>query len=1020
MAVEIIDSFRLGTDLPLDSRYVVESIYDVSAYWYDGMLLYNASTKDLWIVKDASLEVIKEILDSSSNIILSLDQSLNNLFSWNENQDSSIELLNSEINWLDSDKVNGSGLSPQVTFWGSSKTLMGNSKFLFYPDLQQLLIGTDISDNSSTVVIDNGVTPYNTVAKFLGTLDGFIQTEIRNQSSGPSASADVVASNDIGEDETNYIDMGINSTTYNAGDSLPGDGYLLLVTDASVLAGNLLIGNATFGKDLILFTGEGIDAYTNEKIRITFDGSVLIGKPTSEKYKLEVNGDINVPAGNTYRINGLDIGVVDVDKAYVDGSLFTRDSSIIWLFGNTLSRAQLDASLVIYVPYTGAKTDISLGTHGISLQSIQFDTNSSVGFMEGKLSWDVNYETLKLNLDNDVNLQIGQENYVYVKNNTGVTIPNGKVVYITGVSGIYPTVDLAIADNVNTSKAIGLSTMDIVPGGLGYITNLGIVHDLNTNAWLNGDRLYLSDVSAGELSDTPGLVWAFIGIVLEVSATTGSILINPQDLTSLTGLTDVLIASLNINQVLTWNGLHWINANTGTVSAGSGVVYFLSSIDSDISTYEEMSREPQVSVEEIEVRTVNSGTSPILIDNYASPSTGLQVSLLDGGVWKFNTYASMSNIVAGSQISIHTYKRNYLGVETSLFSVTTTPLISLTPILTITASVQPSFIVDPSDRLIFKYEISTDSVTDVSVSFYHGGTEHYSYVNTPLSTLHNDLAGIQGGNSNERYHLTLAEKTVVGNTSGVNTGDQDLAPYAVKTNVDASFASAYSYNENRYFKESSIGTGFTWDAGKLNTVSQSYVDGSLALRDTSISFLNNYRIIQDISIATLNIRDNAQDVSIAYLNTNKTSKFYVDGSLNARDLSINDLYLEIASAYGTQYQLASDLTTTSTTATTPQPKVTMTTTNLPAGTYKIVAHWMWSRNSAANSARFNITIGGVAQGTRTTMEMEAGDTTDIRPETRIFYKALSGVNTIILNYWGESAANSTSISDATIELIRVS
>jgi len=43
---------------------------------------------------------------------------------------------------------------------------------------------------------------------------------------------------------------------------------------------------------------------------------------------------------------------------------------------------------------------------------------------------------------------------------------------------------------------------------------------------------------------------------------------------------------------------------------------------------------------------------------------------------------------------------------------------------------------------------------------------------------HNTLSGLQGGQTGERYHLTDAEHVVVGDTSGVNTGDQ------VSTTVD--------------------------------------------------------------------------------------------------------------------------------------------------------------------------------------------------------------------------------------------
>ena len=40
---------------------------------------------------------------------------------------------------------------------------------------------------------------------------------------------------------------------------------------------------------------------------------------------------------------------------------------------------------------------------------------------------------------------------------------------------------------------------------------------------------------------------------------------------------------------------------------------------------------------------------------------------------------------------------------------------------------------------------------------------------------HNELGGLQGGQAAEYYHLTSAQHTVVGNTSGANTGDQDLS-----------------------------------------------------------------------------------------------------------------------------------------------------------------------------------------------------------------------------------------------------
>lgn len=44
-----------------------------------------------------------------------------------------------------------------------------------------------------------------------------------------------------------------------------------------------------------------------------------------------------------------------------------------------------------------------------------------------------------------------------------------------------------------------------------------------------------------------------------------------------------------------------------------------------------------------------------------------------------------------------------------------------------------------------------------------------------IATEHNTLSGLQGGSAGEYYHLTSAQYTVVGNTSGTNTGDVTVA-----------------------------------------------------------------------------------------------------------------------------------------------------------------------------------------------------------------------------------------------------
>ena len=120
--------------------------------------------------------------------------------------------------------------------------------------------------------------------------------------------------------------------------------------------------------------------------------------------------------------------------------------------------------------------------------------------------------------------------------------------------------------------------------------------------------------------------------------------------------------------------------------------------------------------------------------------------------------------------------------------------------------------------------------------------------------------------------------------------------------------------------------------------------------------------------------------------------------------------------YGSEYQTAMSLGDSTTTSTTPQTKVTLNTTTLPTGTYKVTVAWVGTHNSDKTDMRFDVTLNGTSQGT--TIQVESKDVTSIYPFIRILYLTLNGTNTILLRYWNEG--NSTTISDATIELIRVS
>ena len=277
--------------------------------------------------------------------------------------DSSLSSRDSSIDWLKNNKLEGSGVSNEVAYWDSTMSLTGNTEFIYDAIDNHLSIGSSSIDPSATLLIDNGVTNHNTVIRAHGNIDSFLQTEIKNSNTGPSSSADVVAAADI-FNEMNYIDMGMNNSQYGAPDSLPLDGYLLMSTDPSLgLSGNLLIGNATPKKNIIFFTGSNINAYTNEKLRITGDGSIFIGKPVSNSHLLEVNGDINIPTGAKYLRNGVSLDATYASLLYTDGSLNKRDNrlntldiSVQTLYSNKYLR---ESSLGTDFWFNGTVVDLS-------------------------------------------------------------------------------------------------------------------------------------------------------------------------------------------------------------------------------------------------------------------------------------------------------------------------------------------------------------------------------------------------------------------------------------------------------------------------------------------------------------------------------------------------------------------------------------------------------------------------------------------------------------------------------------
>lgn len=128
-------------------------------------------------------------------------------------------------------------------------------------------------------------------------------------------------------------------------------------------------------------------------------------------------------------------------------------------------------------------------------------------------------------------VQIGQEMIMRVRNNTGATILNGSVVYVSGAIGQNSTIALAQANTMPTSEIIGIATHDIANNTIGKVCVFGQVNDLDTSDFSDGNAVFLSSSVAGRLVVTPPVSPNFVvavGVVEHAHPTQGKILVRPQ------------------------------------------------------------------------------------------------------------------------------------------------------------------------------------------------------------------------------------------------------------------------------------------------------------------------------------------------------------------------------------------------------------------------------------------------------------------------------------------------------------
>jgi hypothetical protein len=176
-------------------------------------------------------------------------------------------------------------------------------------------IGTtaDADVAASRLVVDAGGT-MPTAVEVTGSINNYLEFNIQNTSNGNSASSDIVATADNGNSTSNYIDMGINSSSYtnNKSNILNKVNVAYLYSNANAA---LKIGNGGLGQRLVFFTNPStgtlgtLTANGFERMKIDGDGNVGIGTfveangtDATISYKLTVDGIVAPRSNNDFSL----------------------------------------------------------------------------------------------------------------------------------------------------------------------------------------------------------------------------------------------------------------------------------------------------------------------------------------------------------------------------------------------------------------------------------------------------------------------------------------------------------------------------------------------------------------------------------------------------------------------------------------------------------------------------------------------------------------------------------------------
>jgi len=325
-----------------------------------------------------------------------------------------------------------------------------------------------------------------------------------------------------------------------------------------------------------------VDTQIDDIYDFIFDGLTTDDIQQGEYNFYFTNENILTVAGsaiNAASANALNEAIIYTDTELSDLNIFstivtepatqtiTGDSNsdaLTFIAGENISITAASASDSITINSTGNYTSVDSIRYP---DYIVFDTTpETTSASVGTLAWDTGESNLSLQLTTNSNVGIGQELIVLVKNTEATTLNKGEVVRLNGASGQRPSVKRAYnTEDAGSALTIGIVNENIPAGGEGFVVTQGVVRNINTNGFNEGDILYLSS-TPGQLTTVKPQApnhYVFVAVVLKKNASSGRLYVKPQNGYELNEIHDVRITNIQNDDIIVYNSASsvWENSN---------------------------------------------------------------------------------------------------------------------------------------------------------------------------------------------------------------------------------------------------------------------------------------------------------------------------------------------------------------------------------------------------------------------------------------------------------------------------